>query len=37
MINDISQGNVATRFKCGGTADYCFIANLLLTLLWVNF
>jgi len=31
MINDTSQGNVVTCFRCGGTFDHhYFITNLLL-------
>jgi len=33
VIYDISQGIVATGFKCGGISDYDFITNLLLSLL----
>jgi len=30
VINDTSQGNVATHFRWGGTFDRYFITNLLL-------
>jgi len=36
VIYDISQV-AATRFWCGGTSDYDFIINLLLSLLYKNF
>jgi len=34
MFSDIniSQGSVATHLWCGGTFSYCFIRNLLLSL-----
>jgi len=31
VIYDISQGIVATRFRYGGTSDYDYITNLLLS------
>jgi len=40
MIYYISQGNVATRFRSGGTFDYHFIRNLLRSWarsVWKNF
>jgi len=37
VINDASQGNVATWLRCGGTVDYYFITNLLTSLLWKDF
>jgi len=33
VIYDISQGIVAMIFRCGGTSDYDFTTNLLLSLL----
>ena len=33
----ILQGNVATRFRCGGTSDCDFITNLLLSPLCKDF
>jgi len=30
MTTNISQGSVATCFRCGGIFSDCFIANLLL-------
>jgi len=32
LSTNISQGSVATRVLCGGTFNYCFIRNLLLSL-----
>ena len=32
VINDKSQGSVATHFRCGGMFNNAFIANLLLNL-----
>jgi len=39
VINDTSQGCVATCFMCGETFDHYFIRpkNLLPSLLWKNF
>ena len=31
VVYDISQGTVATRFRCGGTSDYDVITNSLLS------
>jgi len=33
VIYDISHGNATVRFRSGGTSDYDFITNLLLSLL----
>jgi len=33
VINDISQGSVPTAFACGGTFDFYFVTDLLLSLL----
>jgi len=33
LIYDILQGNVATRYRYGGTCDYYFTAHLVVTLL----
>jgi len=37
VISDISQGNVATKFRSGATSDCDFVTNLLVSLLWKNF
>jgi len=37
LINDTPQRSVATWFRCGGTFDYYFTTDLLLSLFWKNF
>jgi len=37
VMNDISQGSVATWFRCGGIFYKYILTNLLLSLPWKNF
>jgi len=32
LNTNISQGNVATRLRCGGIFSYCFISHLVISL-----